>query len=74
MNFETYRLILQAQKYNGHSSEKIAKWVKCIDDQKKSAVFKPSDPISVLTFLDIFKFACESNEIYEESATQIFPI
>lgn len=38
-----------------------------MDDRMKSAVFKPSYPISVLSFLHSFKTACNSSEFYEEA-------
>lgn len=43
-----------------------------MDVEVKSASFKPSDPISVLSFLYIFNTACDSNGIQDGAALWIF--
>lgn len=72
LDFLTYRLRLQSQKYNGHISEKMDKWARRMNVQMKSACFRPSDPISVLSFLHNFKMACDSNGIHEGAAMWLF--
>lgn len=39
-----------------------------MDVLMKTAVFEPSDPISVFSFLDSFKPTCDSNNIHEGTA------
>lgn len=41
--------------------------------QMKTAVFKSTDPISVLSFLGNFNTACDSNNIHEDAAVQLYP-
>lgn len=53
-------------------SGKIDKWAKWMDVQVRSTNFKPSDRISVLSFLHYFKRACESNDIREGAAKLLF--
>lgn len=43
-----------------------------MDVPMKTANFKPSDPISLLPFLQNFKTACNSNGIHEEAAIKLF--
>lgn len=44
-----------------------------MDVQMKSCVFKRSDPISVLIFLEKFKSACITNSIHEGASKWMFP-
>lgn len=44
-----------------------------MDVQMKCATFKPSDPISVLSFPHRFKRACDSNPIHEGAAMWLVP-
>lgn len=62
-DFETHRSTLQSQKYNDHTS----KYEKRMNIQEVSAVLKSLDTIYVLSFLQKFRAACESNEIYKEA-------
>lgn len=41
--------------------------------QMKSCFLKPLDPTFVLSFLQKFKSACDSNGVYEEAAMWLFP-
>lgn len=43
-----------------------------MDVQMKAAVFNPTDPISVLSFLDNYKTACDSDKIHEKVAMWLF--
>lgn len=47
----------QYQEYSSHISCEIAKWSKKMGVQMKTALFNPSDAISVLSFLDSFRTA-----------------
>lgn len=58
-NYKNYRSMEQSQEYTGHISGKIAMSAKRMDVQMNSAVFKPSDPILIISFLRNFKTARE---------------
>lgn len=72
LDYKNYCLVKQSQEYNGHDSGKIAKWAKRMDLQMKSAVLKPSYFISILSFFQNFKTACDSIGINEEVAMWVF--
>lgn len=50
LDYKNCRLVKQPQKYGGHISGRIAKWARHMDVSMKSAAFKPSDPMSILSF------------------------
>lgn len=70
----TYCLIFQSQEYNPHIAENIGTWVKRMNTQIKTAIFRPSDSISILSFLWNFKTARDSNEIDEGAPMWLFLI
>lgn len=72
MNFETYFLTLKSQKYNRCTSGKIAKCAKLTVVQMKFSIFKPSEFIFILTFLNNFKKSFESSGTHEEAAMWLF--
>lgn len=68
LDFHSYRLHKQPQQYNSCIFGKIGKWPKCIKVQMKSAIFKPSDLISTLSFLHNVKNVCNCNGIHKSAA------
>lgn len=73
LNFKNYSLQKQSQKYYRQISSEIAKWAKGMDLQMKTATFRASEPISVLSFMDRIKTACDSNSVHESFAIWLFP-
>lgn len=65
LNFKIYQLQMQSQEYSNRISVKIAKWTEKIDVQKKPAMCKPSDFISVLSSWENMKTVCYSSSIQE---------
>lgn len=61
LDYKIHRLMNQLKEYAGYIAEKTAKWSKCMDVLMRSAVFKPLDPILILSFLQNLKKACDSN-------------
>lgn len=72
-HFNNYCLEKQSQEYNNLFSGKIPKWARKMDVQMKTTLFKPSDPIAVLSSFDIFKTAWNSNSIHEGGVMWLFP-
>lgn len=66
-DYKYYRVVKQSKKLNSHSSGKIAKSAKLRDVHMKSAVFKPLDPILILSLLQSFNTACDANGIHERA-------
>lgn len=62
----------KSQQYNRDISGKMARWGKLMDVQMKSVTFKPSDPISIVSVLDIIDIAYDSNCIHEGAAVWLF--
>lgn len=67
------RLRKHSQQYSHHISGKIAKWSIMMNIQMKTATFKPSDPISVLSFLNNFKTVCDNKIVHKGTAVWLFP-
>lgn len=44
-----------------------------MDVQTKKGVFKPSGPISVLSFLEIFRTGCDNGGIHKTAVVCLFP-
>lgn len=68
LNFNTYRLEMQSQIYDGRISGRMSKRAKRMDVEIKLTNFKPSDPIFVLPVLHNLKTASDSNTIQESVA------
>lgn len=63
LNFETYRLLNQSQRNDGHIAGKIGNWAKHMDIHMISTTSNRSSSISVLSLLHGFKTAFDSNAI-----------
>lgn len=70
--FKNYRLQKQFQEYSNHISGKIPIWAERMDVQMKTTTFKPSDPISVLSYHDTLKTAYDINSNYKGTALWLF--
>lgn len=68
-NFNNARLQKQYEEYNRHKLDKIAKCGKKMDIQMEAAVCKPSDPISVFSFLEVFKNIFDNTSNHTGPAT-----
>lgn len=64
---------MQSQSYNGRISGKINKWAERTEVSMRSAIFKPSDTISLLFFLHNSKGAYDINGIHDGAAMWLFP-
>lgn len=73
LELRNYRLQKQSQTYNSHIPRKIARWASKKADQMKAALFKRTDPSSVLCFLKNIKTACGSKSFHENAAMWLFP-
>lgn len=71
--FDKYYLQKQLQEYNSHISVRIAKWAEKMVVQLKAILFKPSDPLSVLFFMDSYKAAGDNNIIREGTKMCLSP-
>lgn len=72
LNFNTWRLDRQSQKYNEHIYIKSAKHAKCVDAEMNLTELKTSQSISVLSFLYCVKTGGDSNDIYNFAAMWLF--
>lgn len=74
VDFKKYVLQKQSQEYNRHRLHKISVWATKMDALMKTALYKLSDPIFVLSFLDSSKTTCESYSIHEGAAMSFLPL
>lgn len=72
LNFNNYHPDMQTQKYDGRIFGKRAKWAKLMDVQMRSVNFKPSEPISMRSFLQNFRSSCDCNGIYRAAGMWLF--
>lgn len=72
LNFRTYCLVNQSQKYDWLISGKIGNCAKHMDVQTSFSLFKPLDHIFVLVIFHSFTTACDSNAKHESSAMVLF--
>lgn len=71
--FSNYHPQKQSQLYGTQILGKLAKCANKMNVSKETAVLKPSDTISVVSSLDNFMTACNSNSVHEGTAIKLFP-
>ena len=72
LDYRTYRLINRSQVYDGSVARRISKLASRLEVQMKTNTFDSRDPVSVLSFLSVFRSACDSNGISEGAAMWLF--
>lgn len=68
LDYRAYRLRLKSSLYDGRVARRIGKWQKDLDVAMKSQYFQPSEPITILPFLQTFKWECDVLRIHEGAA------
>lgn len=65
LNFNSYCLNKKSRNYDEHIPGEVARRIKFIELQLRSASFRPSDLILIQSFLHKFREACSGNNIHE---------
>lgn len=68
LDCRTYRPDNKSSRHDDEVAQNGAKWVRCLQMQWKSQMFNSLDPISVISFLLAFWWACDANRVKEEAA------
>lgn len=61
LHYPTYRLVARSSQYAGDDGKIIAKWASRLQAQMRSNLFNAFDPISVIRYLSVFKWTCDTN-------------
>lgn len=65
MDYHTYSSDDQSQAYNYNVARKISEWSKRLTVQMKSQTFDAVEPITIVSFFNDPKLACDNNGVHE---------
>lgn len=71
-DYRTYRLLNASSRYEKMTAKSIGKLLKNIRVQMRNLIFNGRDLISILSFLEKFKFAYEAKDVHESAAMWLF--
>jgi len=72
LDYRTYRLNDRSKRYDHKVAGKISKWISRMRVQLGSKQFDPADPVSILSYLQTFKTACDTLGVNEGAAVWLF--
>lgn len=72
MNYHNYCQFKKSEHYNDVVAGRIAKWIQKVDVQMMPAMFTAYDSISILSFLETLKAACDRSSTHKGGTMWLF--